>query len=496
MWHELGLIAAGVAGFLVALVVAVDVMPKIHSECKLPMPALPSYLFGHAREFLDTAHLLRRNMAWFRELGEVFQIWIVHRRVVVTANPADVKQILGSPDAFARPTAQTVLFNDLAPENFQTMPRKLHKLHRTRLRDVLSPKTLCAMHNVVSRVARGLVDRLASAGAAGAHVNLTPHLADTTFQVLLEAGLGSFMNAADRAQFAKDANALLTELFAEYFTYPLRKLLWFTGIRRRMFRQNTICRTAAAKLLRAREEETAAARAARPEDILDVIRELSPDDEAQQVCNTTMFCIAGFESSSEALAWAMYEVAARPSVLTEIRAELDEVIGDRPVEYDDVAKLTYLQCVWKETLRLHPASGLLLRRAEKDTTLPGSRVFIPAGVQVGALIAGAQRHPGTVSNPDAFQPERWLPGRRGPAGAFVPFSCGPEKCPGQSLGNHEGVVILAELYRALDVELTCPKEAIVGISDWTERARGPDPSKGAGDLSWTVPVRVTPRSVA
>lgn len=496
-WYFLGIALSAIAGFFVALVVAVDVMPKIHSECKLPMPALPSYLFGHAFEFLDITLLLRKNMAWFAHLGEVFQIWIMHKRVVVTANPDDVKQILGNTDAFARPTAQTVLFNDLQPDSFQIMSRDIHKIHRARLRDVLNPKSLQYMHTIIVRVADSLVAALKSRAQAApdAPIDLTPHLADTTFQVLLEAGLGSFMTPADRKDFAKQTNLLLTDLLAEYFTYPLRRLLWFTGIRRRLFRQNRICREYAEKLLAVRKGESDAKKADRPEDILDVIRELTPNDMSQQICNTTMFMIAGFESSSEALAWAIYEICGRIDVLRNIREEIASVIGDGPIEFAHVEKLHYLNAVWKEVLRLHPASGFLLRRAEKDTTLSGSRVFIPAGVTVGALIAGAQRHPTFVKDGDAFDPGRWLRSCGGPARrAFFPFSCGPERCPGQSLAGQEGVVILATLLRGLDIELACPKEKVVGISDWTERARSPAPDKGAGDTSWTVPVNVRARA--
>lgn len=493
----IGIALSALAGFLVALVVAVDVMPKIHSVCQLPMPDLPSYIFGHAFEFLDISLVLRKMMAWFGQLGEVFQIWIMHKRVVVTANPDDVKQILGNTDSFARPAAQTALFNDLQPNSFQIMPRDVHKVHRARLRDVLNPKVLQEMHSVVASVAEGLVEKLKgfSEAAPDAAINLTPHLADTTFQVLLQAALGSFMSPEERKDFAKQSNLLLTDLLAEYITYPLRRIMWFTGIRRRLFRQNRLCRGYAAKLLAEREKEPTASRAARPEDLLDVIRELTPTDTTQQVCNLTMFMIAGFESSAEALAWAVYELCGRSDVLRRIHAELASVVGDGEIKFEHIGKMPYLQAVWTEVLRLHPASGFLLRRAEKDTTLCGSRVFIPAGVQVGALIGGAQRHPAFVKDGDAFNPDRWLGAGAGRARrAFFPFSCGPERCPGQSLGGHEGVVILATILRGLEIELACPKEQVSRFSDWTERARAPAPGKGPEDKSWSVPVRVRARA--
>lgn len=440
-------------------------------------------------------------MSWFRDLGDVFQIWIVHRRVVVSANPEDVVQILGKPSIFARPTAQTALFNDLQPDNFQTMPRDIHRQHRTRLRDAFSAKTLAAMTRVVTQTAEKLASRMKAEGEYGKPINLTPHLADTTFSVLLGAAFGSKMSYAKRQDFAKQSNLLLTELLFEYFTYPLRRVFSFLGLRKRLFLQNRVCRKVAEDLLVDRMNESEEQKKSRPYDLLDVIRELTPEDMSQQICNTTMFAIAGFESSSEAIAWAIYEISGKPEVEQKIREELADVLGDKAdLEFSDVKKLHYLNLVWKETLRMHPAAGLLLRRAEKDTVLPGSGIFIPKGLQVGALIAGAQRNPRYISRADEFVPERWgkdaLRTERVPSSAFVPFSCGPERCPGQFLADFEGVIILATLYRNFDIELSCPREKIVGISDWTERPRSPNPNIGGNDLSWTLPVRMKLREGA
>ena len=73
------------------------VLPKLDSSCILPMPKLGSYLLSHAVHFLDVPYLHRVQMAWFCELGDVFQLWIVQHRVVVSASPDNVTTILGRP---------------------------------------------------------------------------------------------------------------------------------------------------------------------------------------------------------------------------------------------------------------------------------------------------------------------------------------------------------------------------------------------------------------
>lgn len=483
-------VGAALAGALFSALLILIVMPKIDNACQLPMPPLPSYWIGHVSHFLDIRRLLHTNLAWFRDLGDVFQIWLVARHVVVTANPRDVVHILANPNLFARPHAQISLFNDLQPDNFQTMSRDLHRVHRKRLRDAFSPTNVRNFAAAVSRAATAFVASL----ECDTPINLTPHVADTTFAVLLDAVLGSRMDPEKRAEFARTSQSLLRELLIEYFTYPLRRIFAFTGVRRNLFRKHRQVLQYTDDLIKAREAECEGDRTQRLPDVLDVIRQLDPNDRSRQVSNATMFAMAGFESSSEAVAWAVYEIVGNPKIQPRIQAELDDVLGDRPqLLYDDVQKLSYLHRIWKETLRLHPAAGFMLRVATKDVVLPGSRVNIPQGVQVGVLIAGAQRNPRFISDPDAFLPSRWETSQR-PAGTFVPYSCGPERCPGQALADYEGVAILAALFRSFNVELACPRDSVVGVSDWTERARGPAPGAPIGDTSWTLPVRLTRRT--
>lgn len=497
--ESLLLLLGAISGVLFSFLVMIVVMPKIDNACELPMPPLPSYWLGHAWQFLDIKRLLRTNLDWFHDLGDVFQIWIVHRQVVVTANPEDVVHILGKTSIFERPAAQTAVFNDLQPDNFQTMPRDLHRVHRKTLRNAISQSKMHGFESAVSREADAFAKRLRNVveNAPGTPINLTPEVVDTTFTVLLSAVLGSAMDSSKRRDFTEASQSLLRQILIEYFTYPLRRLFSFTGVRRTLFRRHRDVFRYAEEILQARENEPEEALAKRSPDVLDIIRELDQSDRRRQLSNITMFAIAGFESSSEAIAWAVYEICGRPEIAKEIQCEIDEVFGNRSkINYEDVQKLDCLRRAWTETLRLHPAAGFMLRVAKEDSVLPGSRVHIPAGVQVGILIAGAQRNPRYVSAPEKFRPERWVPGAvdRPSASAFVPYSCGPERCPGQALADYESVAILAALFRDFDVELACKREEVVGISDWTERARSAAPGAPAGDTSWSLPVLLKPRT--
>ena len=83
--------------------------------------------------------------------------------------------------------------------------------------------------------------------------------------------------------------------------------------------------------------------------------------------------VAGSETSSSTIEWAIAEVIRNPRIMMKAQAELEVVIGkDRRVEESDIDRLPYLHAVVKEVFRLHPAAPLLIpHRAESTCEVAG-----------------------------------------------------------------------------------------------------------------------------
>ena len=99
-----------------------------------------------------------------------------------------------------------------------------------------------------------------------------------------------------------------------------------------------------------------------------------------------------------------------PQVLKKLQQELDEANLPHPISYRDAKdRLPYMDAIIKESMRLHPGVGLLLERVVPDggVQLPDGP-FLEAGTSVGMNAWVVHLDIAFGSNPEAFDPERWL----------------------------------------------------------------------------------------
>ena len=97
-------------------------------------------------------------------------------------------------------------------------------------------------------------------------------------------------------------------------------------------------------------------------------------DDTQIRDETIIFLIAGHETTSGLLSFAIYALLNHPEVLAKAYAEVDRVLGPdlsvRPT-YAQVNQLTYIAQILKETLRLWPTAPAFGIHALEDTLLGG-----------------------------------------------------------------------------------------------------------------------------
>ncbi len=167
------------------------------------------------------------------------------------------------------------------------------------------------------------------------------------------------------------------------------------------------------------------------------------------------FLVAGHETTSGALSFALYYLATMPEVRRRAAEETDAILGSDPdavPTFDEVAKFRYLRRVLDESLRLWPTAPGFARGAVRDTVLAGT---YPMTTDDWCLIMSAAVHRDpSVWGDDAeeFDPDRFLPARvrSRPAHTYFPFGTGERSCIGRQFALHEAILLLARICHRFD----------------------------------------------
>jgi cytochrome P450 len=156
-----------------------------------------------------------------------------------------------------------------------------------------------------------------------------------------------------------------------------------------------------------------------------------------------VFLLAGHETTSTALTYALYLLGRHPDVQRAVRREVDAVDGVPTAA--QAAELTYTTMVLKEAMRLFPSAPLTGRRSVAVDTIGG--YSIPAGADVAVIPWVTHRHPAFWDEPARFDPERFRPQyeKARHRYAWFPFGGGPRACIGQHFSMLESTIALAGL---------------------------------------------------
>jgi cytochrome P450 len=169
------------------------------------------------------------------------------------------------------------------------------------------------------------------------------------------------------------------------------------------------------------------------------------DQQLRDECMTIL--LAGHETTANALTWALQLIAQSPAVEARLHAELDAVLGDRPLTPAAVPQLIYTEQVFAEALRLRPPVWMMARRVIEPLELGGHRLEKNCIVFISPWLM--HHDPRYYPDPERFDPERFSPEAKAarPRFTYFPFSAGPRNCIGEGFAWMEGVLLLATLAR-------------------------------------------------
>ncbi|KAJ6541457.1 cytochrome P450 [Mycena capillaripes] len=229
-------------------------------------------------------------------------------------------------------------------------------------------------------------------------------------------------------------------------------------------------------------------------------------EQSEVMAQQNVLLLAGYETTSISLTWALIELARKPEKQAKLREELVQFGATDPTWDQLGSALPYLDSVVLEILRLHPPVGETTRQAMVDDILPVSEPITTASGDVVDSIVVAKDTMVTVSircmnqsedfwgaNAKEFEPERWGTLADDPLRAkeiqghrhLITFLDGPRTCLGKSFALAEFKAVLSVLIRNFTFEFPDGPETEIA----THRALIPRP-KVAGQPGGNVPMRV------
>ncbi|KAG2492006.1 hypothetical protein HYH03_009736 [Edaphochlamys debaryana] len=197
--------------------------------------------------------------------------------------------------------------------------------------------------------------------------------------------------------------------------------------------------------------------------------------DLQVAAQVQTFLLAGYETTANALSFAVYCLATNPEAEARLIAEVDSVLGpDRLPTEADLPRLAYTEAVFQESMRLFPPAPGINREVEKGAPFQVGPYSVPPGSQIMMSMYSSHHADDVWPRVDDFVPERFMP--TSPLypevcakvpGAHAPFGYGSRFCVGWKFAMQEAKAALAVLYQRLRFELEpgqVPLQLSVGIT--------------------------------
>jgi cytochrome P450 len=405
---------------------------------------------------------VQHSLQLSRELGPIFKRKFLHREIVFVSG-ADLVADLADESRFAKHVG-------LGVENLRTMGGDgLFTAYNSepnwrRAHDILQPAfalgSMRSYHPTMLEVARELISSWDS-HADGTPVDVSADMTRLTLETIGRTGFGYRFGSFRQREPHPFVHAMVRSLrYAQRknFQLPVIGPLRDRDAARQDEADIAYMNELVDEVIRARKETGDTS----THDLLGLMLNQPHPESGESLDAVNIrhqvitFLVAGHETTSGALSFALYYLASNPDALAKAQAEVDRMWGD--VEQPDptfkeVTKLRYVRRVLDEALRLWPTAPGFSREALTDVVL-GGRYAMRRGDWVIVLIPGLHRDT-TVwgPDPDAFDPDRFAPGRakERPAHSYKPFGTGERACIGRQFAVHEATLVLGLLLHRYDL---------------------------------------------
>ncbi|NUS03068.1 MAG: cytochrome P450 [Nonomuraea sp.] len=386
----------------------------------------------------------------------IFRLEVAGRTIVLVYDPDLVAEVCDESRFVKRITPPLSIVRDFGGDGLFTA--ELHEpvwgqAHRI-LMPAFSQRSMKAYYPQMLEVAEQLV--ASWAGRQGQDLPVADDMTRLTLDTISLTGFGFRFNSFDSPElhpFLKAMGGALTEAMLRNQQLPFVTKLK-RGHEEAYRRDIATMRTLVDDVIRRRRADGGGGTG----DLLGLMLEaadpqtggrLSDENIRNQVLT---FLVAGHETTSGLLSFALYNLLRDPHTLARAYDEVDRLLpGDEPPTYETIMKLDVIPRILEETLRVWSPIPAFAVSAIESTTI--GEYAIEAGQGVAVLLPTLHRHPKAWERPEEFDIDRWLPENKKEhhPGAYKPFGNGERACIGRQFALTEARLALAMILRRFAV---------------------------------------------
>uniref|UniRef100_A0A182Y5A0 Uncharacterized protein n=1 Tax=Anopheles stephensi TaxID=30069 RepID=A0A182Y5A0_ANOST len=378
----------------------------------------------------DTSRYLQTLVDLTATYGSPYCIWLGPVPVVIVSTADHARTILNSPA-----TVEKASFYRFTPlHGIFSLPAYKWRAHRKMIQPTFNQSILRGFIPLFEEKAEVMVRALGEMVETGHAFDIYRFTARCTLDMIFATTLGTDMHIQECStcgylDVLEELFEIVTIRAVNIFLHPQWLYRWTSVYRNEQKALEEFCRPSKAILYEKEASLASAESGGNQFSLIDQLKSSTLDNEAiEQELNTIIF--AGNETSAMTVANTILLLAMHPEVQEKLHHELRAQFGSvvENVRYETLNRLTYMEMVLKESLRLLPIAAVIGRRTTEEIDLGEYR--LPADIDVVIDIFDIHRNP-TYWGPDAdrFRPERFET-LQYDRFALLPFSGGPRNCVG------------------------------------------------------------------
>lgn len=401
--------------------------------------------------FADVRHLMTDRLGFLarhhQEMGSVLHFQAMGADLFVISEPALIRELLIKRGGqLQRDTLSSLIFKRMTGESVFTTEGKVWQRQRKMMQPAFHAQRI---HSYTETMAT-FTEEMVAAWQPGNLIAIDKALATLTLRIIAKTMLG--IDLEDQvAKIGRYMSTLVSIAESQLQAGYLQPAWLPTPMNIRHAWAKWRIRTLLRQIVRQRRDA-----GVDEGDLLSMIlftrdEQGQPMSEEEAVDQLVSLFFAGQDTTSAALAWAWHLLLAHPEVAQRAQAEVDHVLGNRPISLEQVPKLPYLEAIIKETLRLYPTATFITRTTLESFTI--DNWHFPEDALVIINIFELHRRAELYCKPTLFRPERFLDEHEQPERyAYMPFGAGSRICMGNMFAMLEAQVILATMLQRVKLE--------------------------------------------